>query len=86
MQWGDDNCRMETLTPAHSPQTRVRPYRFKPNQTDYRVKLACPSCGAVAHMTAKAQEASGGIACANDGTAFVPAPRRVYTPRRTADA
>jgi hypothetical protein len=47
-------------------------------QPDRQVKLACPTCGAVARMTARALQACGGIDCANDSETFVVTARRQY--------
>ena len=55
-------------------------------QPDRQVKLQCPTCGAVARMTAAAiAKTQGlGITCAADGVAFVPAARRKYGTNRVA--
>ena len=46
-------------------------------QPDRQVKLQCPTCGAVARMTASALAKSGTITC-GDGATFAPASRRTY--------
>lgn len=53
-------------------------------QPDRQVKLQCPTCGAVARMTAAAiAKTQGlGITCAADNVAFVPAARRKYGTNR----
>ena len=50
------------------------------SQPDRQVKLQCPTCGAVARMTASALAKAGSITC-GDGSQFAPAARRAYTPR-----
>lgn len=52
-----------------------------PKQPDRLIKLACPECGSVARVSNLTLRVSRGILCATDKVAFVPAPRRVYTPR-----
>jgi hypothetical protein len=56
-----------------------------PTQPDRQIKLACPTCGAVARMTAAALAKSGGKPpiCGGDGATFAAAARRVYS-RRSA--
>jgi hypothetical protein len=49
------------------------------SQPDRQVKLACPTCGAVARMTVTAVRRAGAIVCQRDGVPFVAAPRRQYT-------
>lgn len=55
-------------------------------QPDRQVKLQCPTCGAVARMTAAAiaRTQGKGITCGADGVAFVPAARRKYGTNRAA--
>jgi uncharacterized C2H2 Zn-finger protein len=48
------------------------------SQPDRQVKLACPRCGAVARMTARALRVAGAIVCQRDGEPFAVAPRRAY--------
>lgn len=54
-----------------------------PTQPDRQVKLQCPSCGAVARMTAAAITKTGGkgIVCGGDGATFAPSTRRTYRTR-----
>jgi hypothetical protein len=56
-------------------------------QPDRLIKLSCPKCGAIARMSTLAilRTRSEGIVCAGDGATFVPAARRQYVPRRTAE-
>lgn len=49
------------------------------HQPDRQVKLACPSCGAVARMTAGAIRKAGGYPTCADGGTFAEAARRTYT-------
>lgn len=53
------------------------------HQPDRQVKLQCPTCGAVARMTAGAIRKAGGTPTCADGGTFAEAARRTYT-RRTA--
>lgn len=57
-----------------------------PKQKDYQLKLACPTCGAIARMTPFAITTAGGYPlCPRDGGSFYPAPRNKYV-RRVAVA
>ncbi len=47
-------------------------------QPDRQVKLSCPTCGAIARMTASALRTARHIECGNDGATFIPAARRTY--------
>lgn len=53
-------------------------------QPDRQVKLECPTCGAVARMTAKAIHRAGGMPTCADGTPMVAGTRRTYTRKAVA--
>lgn len=53
-------------------------------QPDRQVKIACPTCGAVARMTHRALTRAGGMPTCHDGTPMVPAERRTYSRRSAA--
>jgi hypothetical protein len=54
-----------------------------PPQPDRQIKLQCPGCGAVARMTQRAVNRSGGITCHGCAQSFAVAARRTYNRRQT---